>query len=125
MSSMCRLINRFIGVVVIASGVNLLSSFVVAQKWAWLPPPIRRTGEANRIRVDPLRKTAFVAGLIYLVTLSRFRPSRSTGPCGTIKIEGRACCRSWAKLRPPTFTSFARCGATIQWYYVPVVSNAE
>jgi hypothetical protein len=33
MSSMYRLINWFIEVVVIASGVNLLSSFVVAQKW--------------------------------------------------------------------------------------------
>jgi hypothetical protein len=33
-----RLIKWFIGVVVIGVGVNLLSSFVVAQKWAWLPP---------------------------------------------------------------------------------------
>jgi hypothetical protein len=32
-----RLIKWFIGVVVIAAGVNLLSSLVVAQKWAWLP----------------------------------------------------------------------------------------
>ena len=30
-----RLIKWFVGVVVIAVGVNLLSSFVVAQKWAW------------------------------------------------------------------------------------------
>jgi hypothetical protein len=83
MSSMYRLINWFIEVVVIASGVKLLSSFVVAQKWAWLPPPIRRTGEGNRIRVDSLRKTAFVAGLISLVTfvsiptLSLYRPVRN------------------------------------------------
>ena len=34
-----RLIKWFIGVVVIASGVNLLTSLVVAQKWAWLPRP--------------------------------------------------------------------------------------
>ena len=33
-----RLIKWFIGVVVIAAGVNLLTSLVVAQKWAWLPP---------------------------------------------------------------------------------------
>ena len=33
-----RLIKWFIGVVVIAVGVNLLSGFVVEQKWAWLPP---------------------------------------------------------------------------------------
>jgi hypothetical protein len=30
----------FIGFVVIAVGVNLLSSFVAAQKWAWLPPAV-------------------------------------------------------------------------------------
>ncbi len=35
-----RLIKWFIGVVVIAVGVNLLSSLVVAQKWAWLPPAV-------------------------------------------------------------------------------------
>jgi hypothetical protein len=35
-----RLIKWFIGVVVIAVGVNLLSSSVVAQKWAWLPPAL-------------------------------------------------------------------------------------
>jgi hypothetical protein len=35
-----RLIKWFIGVVVIAVGVNLLSSSVVAQKWAWLPPAV-------------------------------------------------------------------------------------
>ena len=35
-----RLIKWFIGVVVIAVGVNLLSSFVVAQTWAWLPPAV-------------------------------------------------------------------------------------
>jgi hypothetical protein len=34
------LIKWFIGVVVIAVGVNLLSSFVVRQKWAWLPPAV-------------------------------------------------------------------------------------
>jgi hypothetical protein len=33
-----RLIKWFIGVVVMAVGVNLLSGFVVAQKWARLPP---------------------------------------------------------------------------------------
>jgi hypothetical protein len=35
-----RLIKCFIGAVVIAVGVNLLSSLVVAQKWAWLPPAV-------------------------------------------------------------------------------------
>jgi hypothetical protein len=35
-----RLIKWFIGVVVIAVGVNLLSSFVVAQQWAWLPSAV-------------------------------------------------------------------------------------
>ena len=35
-----RLIKWFIGVLVIAVGVNLLSSFVVAQTWAWLPPAV-------------------------------------------------------------------------------------
>jgi hypothetical protein len=35
-----RLIKWFIGVVVIAVGVNLLSGLVVAQKWAWLPPAV-------------------------------------------------------------------------------------
>jgi hypothetical protein len=34
------LIEWFIAVVVIAVGVNLLSSFVVAQTWAWLPPAV-------------------------------------------------------------------------------------
>jgi hypothetical protein len=34
------LIKWFVGVVVIAVGVNLFSSFVVAQKWAWLPPVV-------------------------------------------------------------------------------------
>jgi hypothetical protein len=34
-----RLIRWFIGVVVIV-GVNLLSSYVVAQDWAWLPPAV-------------------------------------------------------------------------------------
>jgi len=35
-----RLIKWFIGVVVIGVGVNLLSSWVVAQEWAWLPPAV-------------------------------------------------------------------------------------
>ena len=35
-----RLIKWFIGVVVIGVGVNLLSGFVVEQKWAWLPPAV-------------------------------------------------------------------------------------
>jgi predicted Na+-dependent transporter len=35
-----RLIKWFIGVVVIGVGVNLRSSFVAAQKWAWLPPAV-------------------------------------------------------------------------------------
>jgi hypothetical protein len=35
-----RLIKWFIGVVVIGVGVNLLSSFVAAQKWVWLPPAV-------------------------------------------------------------------------------------
>jgi hypothetical protein len=33
-----RLIKWFIGVVVMGVAVNLASGFVVAQKWAWLPP---------------------------------------------------------------------------------------
>jgi hypothetical protein len=33
-----RLIRWFIGAVVTGVGVNLLSSLLVAQKWAWLPP---------------------------------------------------------------------------------------
>lgn len=35
-----RLIRWFIGVVVMGVGVNLLSGFVVTQKWAWLPPAV-------------------------------------------------------------------------------------
>jgi hypothetical protein len=35
-----RLIKWFIGVVVIAVGVNLVSSFVGAQQWVWLPPAV-------------------------------------------------------------------------------------
>lgn len=35
-----RLIKWFIGVLLIAVGVNLLSSFFVAQRWAWLPPAV-------------------------------------------------------------------------------------
>jgi hypothetical protein len=35
-----RLIKWFIGVLLIGMGVNLLSSFVVAQKWAWLLPAV-------------------------------------------------------------------------------------
>jgi len=35
-----RLIKWFIGVLLMAVGVNLLSSFFVAQKWAWLPPAV-------------------------------------------------------------------------------------
>ncbi len=31
-------LRRVIGVVVMGVGGNLLSGFVVAQKWAWLPP---------------------------------------------------------------------------------------
>jgi hypothetical protein len=33
-----RLNKWFIGFVVMGVGVSLLSGFVVAQKWAWLPP---------------------------------------------------------------------------------------
>jgi hypothetical protein len=35
-----RLVKWYIGVVVIAVGVNLLSSFAVVQTWAWLPPAV-------------------------------------------------------------------------------------
>jgi hypothetical protein len=35
-----RLIKWFMGVVVIAVGVNLLSSLVRAQQWVWLPPAV-------------------------------------------------------------------------------------
>jgi hypothetical protein len=35
-----RLIRWFIGVVVMGVVVNVLSGFVVAQKWAWLPPAV-------------------------------------------------------------------------------------
>ena len=35
-----RLIKWFMGVVVIAVGVNLLSSLLGAQQWVWLPPAV-------------------------------------------------------------------------------------
>src|SRR5215217_7474102 len=35
-----RLIKWFVGVVVMGVVVNVLSGFVVAQKWAWLPPAV-------------------------------------------------------------------------------------
>ena len=35
-----RLIKWFIAVMVMGVGVNLLTSLVVAQKWAWLPPAV-------------------------------------------------------------------------------------
>ena len=35
-----RLIKWFIGAVVTGMAVNLLCSFVAAQKWAWLPPAV-------------------------------------------------------------------------------------
>jgi hypothetical protein len=35
-----RLIKWFIGVLLLAVGVNLISSFVVAQNWVWLPPAV-------------------------------------------------------------------------------------
>ena len=35
-----RLIKWFIGVVVIAVGITLLSGSVGAQKWTWLPPAV-------------------------------------------------------------------------------------
>ena len=35
-----RLIKCFIGFVVIRVTVNLFSGFVMAQKWAWLPPAV-------------------------------------------------------------------------------------
>ena len=35
-----RLIRWFIGVVVMGVVVNVLSGFVVAQNWAWLPPAV-------------------------------------------------------------------------------------
>jgi len=59
-----RLIKWFVGVVVIAVGVNLLSSFAVAQKWAWLPPTVfvaalliavPSTGLLRRERYDTTR----------------------------------------------------------------------
>jgi hypothetical protein len=59
-----RLIKWFIGVLVIAVGVNLLSSLVAAQKWAWLPPAVfvaallvavRSTGLLRRERYDTTR----------------------------------------------------------------------
>jgi hypothetical protein len=62
-----RLIKWFIGVVVIAVGVNLLSGFVVEQKWAWLPP------------------AAFVAALFIampstgLLRRERYRTTRARG----------------------------------------------
>jgi hypothetical protein len=59
-----RLIKWFIGVGVIAVGVNLLSSLVVVQKWAWLPPAVfvaallvavRSTGLLRRERYGTTR----------------------------------------------------------------------
>jgi hypothetical protein len=62
-----RLIKWSIGVVVIAVAVNLLSGFVVAQKWAWLLP------------------VAFVAALLVavpstgLLRRERYRTTRARG----------------------------------------------
>jgi hypothetical protein len=62
-----RLIKWFIEVVVIAVGVNLLTSLVVAQKWAWLPPAVfvaallvavQRTGLLQRERYGTTRARA-------------------------------------------------------------------
>jgi hypothetical protein len=62
-----RLIKWFVGVVVIAVAVNLFSSFVVTQKWAWLPPAVfvaalvvavPSTGLLRRERYDTTRARA-------------------------------------------------------------------
>ena len=59
-----RLIKWFIGVVVMGVGVNLLSGFVVAPKWAWLPSAVfvaalliavRSAGLLRRERYDTTR----------------------------------------------------------------------
>jgi hypothetical protein len=62
-----RLIKWFIGIGVLGVGVNLLSGFVVEQKWAWLPP------------------AAFVAALLIampstgLLRRERYRTTRARG----------------------------------------------
>ena len=35
-----HLIKWFVGVVIVGVGVNVLSGFVLKQKWAWLPPTV-------------------------------------------------------------------------------------
>jgi hypothetical protein len=70
------LIKWFIGVLVIAVGVNLLSSLVAPQKWAWLPPAVfvaallvavRSAGLLRRERYDTMRARA-----IALLTLTGY-----------------------------------------------------
>ncbi|MCE3275957.1 MAG: hypothetical protein K0R13_1812 [Propionibacteriaceae bacterium] len=117
-----------LGVAALLGGVALL--YRPELRVGWLGGRAKRadlplTADGNerdyRIRVDSLRKTAFVAGLIYLVTFVSIPTLLLCGPVRNDQDRRRG----WAKLRPPTVTSFAPCGPTIQCYYVPVVSNAE
>ena len=75
-----RLIKWFIGVVVMGVGVNLLSGFVVAQQWAWLPPAafvaalliaVPSTGLLRRERFGSTRarRMAFLALTGYLAVV--------------------------------------------------------
>ena len=75
-----RLIKWFIGVVVFGVGVNLLSGFVVAQKWDWLPPAVfvaallvavSNTGLLRRERYSTrrARSMAFLALTGYLAVV--------------------------------------------------------
>jgi hypothetical protein len=73
-----RLIKWFVGVVVVGVGVNLVSGFVLEQKWAWLPPAVfvsallvavPRTGLLRREREGATRWArglAFLALAAYL-----------------------------------------------------------
>ena len=100
-----RLIKWFIGVVVIASGVNLLNSFVVAQKWAWLPPAVfvaallvavpltgllrRERYGTTRARALPLfALTGYLAVTVWGSVKSR-RCSAALGVAGRIDFRGR------------------------------------
>jgi hypothetical protein len=75
-----RLIKWFIGVVVMGVGVNLLSGFVVAQKWAWFPPAVfvaallvavPSTGllRQERYRTTRARRMAMVALIGYVAVV--------------------------------------------------------
>ena len=72
------LIKWFIAVVVIGVGVNLLSGFVVVQKWAWLPAAV------------------FVAALLVAV------PGGSDRSAGTWGAWANAACAQTSIVTPKT-----------------------